>query len=140
MIYHPDSPFSPDYALWDKRKKMFQQLIRLKYSLCANKSVVYKEATKLGIEAPKLWTEEECVHAVGVCAAWKKRLSIYAPALRLEHQQRCLLDAEATGDTDRARAIRASMDREENRSMWGTLRYNFSPNGGRGNAVTKLSV
>jgi t-SNARE complex subunit (syntaxin) len=23
MIYHPDSPFSPDYALWNKRKKMF---------------------------------------------------------------------------------------------------------------------
>jgi hypothetical protein len=84
------------------------------------------------------WTEEECIHAVGVCAAWKKRLSTYAPALRVEHQQQCLLDAEASGDTDRARVIRASMDREENRSMWGTLRYNFSPNGGRSNAVTRV--
>jgi hypothetical protein len=50
------------------------------------------------------------------------------------------LDAEASGDTEteRARAIRASMDREENRSMWGTMRYNFSPNGGISNAVTRV--
>jgi hypothetical protein len=34
-IYRPDSPFSPDYSLSDKRKKMFQQLIRLKYSCMA---------------------------------------------------------------------------------------------------------
>lgn len=47
---------------------------------------------------------------------------------------------KASGDTEteRARAIRASMDREENRSMWGTMRYNFSPNGGRSNAVTRV--
>lgn len=138
MIYRPDSPFSPDYSLWDKRKKMFQQLIRLKYSRKGNRSAAYKKARKLGIQAPKLWTEEECRHAIDVCRYWKKRLATYAPALRIEHQQQCLMDAEATGDTDRAKAIRASMTREESRTMWGGLRYNFSPNGGRSNAVTRV--
>jgi hypothetical protein len=138
MIYRPDSPFSPDYSLWDKRKKMFQQLIRLKYSRKGNRSAAYKKARKLGIQAPKLWTEEECRHAIDVCRYWKKRLATYAPALRREHQQQCLMDAEATGDTDRAKAIRASMTREESRTMWGSLRYNFSPNGGRSNAVTRV--
>ena len=102
MIYRPDSPFSPDYSLWDKRKKMFQQLMRVQHSRRANRAVVYKKARKLGIVASKYWTNEELTHAVGVCVAWKKRLLTYAPCLRIEHQQRCLLDAEASGDVDRA--------------------------------------
>jgi len=138
MIYRTDSPFSPDYSLWDKRKKMFQQLIRLKFSRKGNKAAAYTKARKLGIVAPKHWTLEECRHAIDVCRYWKKRLATYAPALRVEHQQQCLLDAEASGDVERAKAIRASMTREESRSMWGNLRYNFTENGGRSNAVTRV--
>lgn len=138
MIYRPDSPFSPDYSLWDKRKKMFQQLIRLKYSRHGNKSAAYRKARKIGIVAPKHWSVEECQHAIEVCKYWKKRLSVYAPALRLEHQQQRLLDAEASNDVERARAIRASMVREETKSMWGSLRYNFTASGGRSNAVTRV--
>jgi hypothetical protein len=80
MIYRTDSPFSPHYSLWDKRKKMFQQLIRLKFSRKGNRAAAYNKARKLGIVAPKHWTLEECRHAIDVCRYWKQRLATYAPA------------------------------------------------------------
>ena len=137
-IYHPESPFSPDYALWDKRKKMFQQLLRMHDGRCSNVGLACKKARRLGIVAPKMWSVEECVWGIRVCQDWKRRLAKYAPTLRFEHQQQCLLAAEADGDEERAKAIRASMDREEKASMWSQLQFTFSHNGRRSNAVTRV--
>jgi hypothetical protein len=58
--------------------------------------------------------------------------------MRHEHNQYCLLDAEAKGDVKRAKAIRAMMDREDSGRMWSCLTYTFNNNGGRCNAVTRV--
>ena len=58
--------------------------------------------------------------------------------MRFEHLQYCLLDAEANGDTERAKAIRNMMTREESASMWQQLSFAFNDNGGRSNAVTRV--
>ena len=75
---------------------------------------------------------------MSVCRAWKRKLRKYAPSLRSEHLQECLLEAEANGDTERAKAIRTMMTREESATMWERLRYTFADNGGRSNAVTRV--
>jgi hypothetical protein len=87
-----------------------------------------------------MWSVEECVWGIRVCQDWKRRLAKYAPTLRFEHQQQCLLAAEADGDEERAKAIRASMDREEKASMWSQLQFTFSHNGRRSNAVTRVET
>eukprot|EP00956_Cyclotella_meneghiniana_P008015 scaffold10676_cov49-Cyclotella_meneghiniana.AAC.6 len=137
-IYRPDSPYSPDISLWDKRGKMFKRMIDILDGTVRNPGVIRKQARKLGIAAPKMWTYDECVHGVQLCKAWKKKLSKYAPCLRIEHLQQRLLEAEATEDKERAKAIRTMMIREESSSMWSSLSYTFNDNGGRSNAVTRV--
>ena len=73
-----------------------------------------------------------------MCKAWKRKLEKYALTLRKEHLQFCLLDAEASKDVERAKAIRTMMTREENKTMWAQLKHVFSDNGGRSNAVTRV--
>jgi hypothetical protein len=62
----------------------------------------------------------------------------YAPSLRFEHLQERLLETEANRDTERAKAIRTMMTREESATMWQRLRFTFADNGGRSNAVTRV--
>lgn len=117
-IYRNDCPFSPDYSLWHKHQRMFRRLLRIRQRGAHNPGVVYAKARSLGIVAPQRWTIVECEYALTVCKAWKQKLQGYSGCLRREHLQKCLLDAEANGDTERAKAIRTIMTREESRSMW----------------------
>jgi hypothetical protein len=103
-----------------------------------NPGVVNKQARKLRIATPARWSMADCHRGVMVSKAWKRKLRKYAPSLRFEHNQRCLLNAEATGDMERAKAIRSMMEREEKASMWFRLNYSFLDNGGRGNTVTRV--
>lgn len=138
IIYRPQHDFSPEFSLWHKRKRMFQRLIQLHIGNVKNPGLLCRQARRLGIVAPKLWTLEECYMGVAVSKAWKRKLGRYAPTLRFEHNQQCLLEAEADGDTERAKAIRNLMSREESNSMWTQIRYVSNDNGGRSNAVTRV--
>jgi hypothetical protein len=138
IIHHPEYDFSPEVSLWHKRKQMFKRMIRMHEGRVKNIGVLCKQARKLGIAAPLQWTLNDCIMGVAVSKAWKRRLGKYSPSLRAEHNQQMLLEAEAEGDADRARAIRAMMAREESASMWSQLGYTFSDNGGRSNAVTRV--
>jgi hypothetical protein len=62
----------------------------------------------------------------------------YAPSLRFEHLQERLLEAEANRDTERAKAIRTMMTREDSTTMWQRLSFTFADNGGQSNAVTRV--
>jgi hypothetical protein len=137
-IYRPDSPFSPDYSLWHQRHQIFRRMIAMQEGTVHNTGLLCKAARKLGIIAPIRWSIPECLHGMAVCRAWKRKLKKYAPSLRFEHLQECLLEAEASGDTERAKAIRTMMDREDSATMWQWLSYTFNDNGGRGNAVTRV--
>jgi hypothetical protein len=77
-------------------------------------------------------------YGMAVCRAWKRKLKKYAPSLQFEHLQECLLEAEAEGDNERAKAIRMMMDREDSATMWQRLSYTFNDNGGRSKAVTRV--
>eukprot|EP00956_Cyclotella_meneghiniana_P021783 scaffold40187_cov45-Cyclotella_meneghiniana.AAC.1 len=92
---------------------MFKRMIDILDGTVRNPGVIRKQARKLGIVAPKMWTYDECVYGR-------------------------LLEAEATEDKERARAIRTMMTREESSSMWSSLSYTFNDNGGRSNAVTRV--
>eukprot|EP00956_Cyclotella_meneghiniana_P032414 scaffold89146_cov64-Cyclotella_meneghiniana.AAC.5 len=137
-IYHPNSPFSPDYSVWHRRQQVFKRLIEMQEGTVRNTGVLCKAARRLGIVAPIRWSISECVHGIVVCKAWKQKLSKFGPSLWAEHLQECLLDAEAKGDTERAKAIRNMMDREDSATMWQRLAYTFSDNGGRSNTVTRV--
>jgi hypothetical protein len=138
MIHRPEYNFSPEVSLWHKRQQMFKRLIHVREGKVKNPGVVHKQAQKLGIDAPAMWSIDDCYRGVIVSKAWKRKLGKYAPSLRFEHNQRCLIDAEASGDVERAKAIRAMMEREESDTMWNRLTYAFSDNGGRSNAVTRV--
>ena len=137
-IYRPDSPFSPDYSLWHRRYQIFKRMIDMQEGTVSNTGLLCKAARRLGIVAPIRWSIPECLQGMSVCRAWKRKLRKYAPSLRSEHLQECLLEAEANGDTERAKAIRTMMTREESTTMWERLRYTFADNGGRSNAVTRV--
>jgi hypothetical protein len=137
-IYHPNSPFSPDYSLWHKRYQTFKRMIEMQEGTVHNTGLLCKAARKLGIVAPIRWSIPECLHGMAVCRAWKQKLMKYAPSLRFEHLQERLLEAEANRDTEKAKAIRTMMTREESATMWQRLRFTFADNGGQSNAVTRV--
>ena len=138
IIHHPEYDFSPEISLWHQRKQMFKRMIRMHEGRVKNTGLLCKQARHLGIVAPRHWTLEDCQMGVAVSKAWKRRLGKYAPGLRVEHNQQCLLEAEAAGDDERAKAIRTMMAREESANMWSIMGYTFSDNGGRSNAVTRV--
>lgn len=138
IIHHPEYDFSPEISLWHQRKQMFKRMIRMHEGRVKNIGLLCKQARKLGIVAPKRWSLADCHMGVAVSKSWKRRLGKFAPGLRFEHNQQCLLEAEAEGDVERAKAIRAMMTREESANMWSQLGYTFSDNGGRSNAVTRV--
>jgi hypothetical protein len=138
MIHRPEYDFSPELSLWHKRKQMFKRMIRMHEGRVKNPALLCRQARKLGILTPSRWTLTECQMGVIVSRAWKRRLGKYAPSLRFEHNQRLLLEAEASGDVERAKIIRIMMTREESATMWSQLGYTFNDNGGRSNAVTRV--
>jgi hypothetical protein len=137
-IYRIDSPFTPDYSLWHKRARIFNQLIRMVDGRIQNHGILCKKARKLGIVAPRSWSREELVHGRRVSIAWKRELEKTGPVDRKDHLSQLLLQAEAEKDEERAAAIRHMMTREDDATMWETLKYAFKDNGGRSNAVTRV--
>lgn len=137
-IYRPDSPFTLDYSIWHKRARVFSRMQRMVEGRVRQPSLLCQQARKLGIMQPRQWTLEQIQEGRRVCKAWKRELELYSPALRKEHLVDRLIEAEANGQTERAKAIRALLTKEDSRNLWGPLRYHFNPNGGRGNAVTRV--
>lgn len=139
-IYNTDAPFSPEYALWHKRARIFLRMQRALEGKVHNPGVMYKMARKLGIMQPRQWSLEleEIQYGPAICKAWKRDLEKSAPALRSEHLRDCLIEAEAQQQADRAKALRKMIDKEEGRQMWRRLQYAFKENGGRSNAVSRV--
>jgi hypothetical protein len=120
-IYHPASPFSPDYSVWHRRQQVFKRLMEMQEGTVRNTGLLCKAARKLGIVAPIRWSIPECVQGIRISKAWKRKLIKHGPSLHFEHLQECLLDAEANCDTERAKSIRNMMDREDSATMWQRL-------------------
>ena len=137
-IYNTDAPFSPEYALWHKRARIFLRMQRALEGKVHNPGVMYKMARKLGIMQPRQWSLEEIQHGRAICKAWKRDLEKSAPALRSEHLRDCLIEAEAQQQVERAKALREMIDKEEGRQMWRRLQYAFKENGGRSSAVSRV--
>ena len=137
-IYRPDGACSPEFTLWHKRSRVFKSMLRMVEGKVRNPGLLCKQARKLGIEKPSKWTREEILHGRAISLAWKRHLRPEAPVIRREHLSNCLLEAEATGDSERAAAIRRIMDREAGAIMWPQIRHVFSDNGGRSSAVTRV--
>jgi hypothetical protein len=80
MIHRPEYDFLPEVSLWHKRQQMFKRLIRVREGKVKNPGVVHKQAQKLGIDAPAMWSIDDCYHGVIVSKAWKRKLGKYAPS------------------------------------------------------------
>jgi hypothetical protein len=62
MIHRPEYDFLPEVSLWHKRQQMFKRLIRVREGKVKNPGVVHKQAQKLGIDAPAMWSIDDCYH------------------------------------------------------------------------------
>jgi hypothetical protein len=133
-----DCECSPDYSLWYKRARIFNQLIRMAEGKIRNPGLLCRQARKLGIVAPSQWSLAELIQGRNISKAWKRELEPIGPVLRTEHLSNCLLDAEARKDEERAKAIREMMDREGNSNMWTQIKFAISDDGGRGRSVTHV--
>lgn len=80
MIHRPEYNFSPEVSLWHKRQQMFKRLIHVREGKVKNPGVVHKQAQKLGIDAPAMWSIDDCYRGVIVSKAWKRKLGKYAPS------------------------------------------------------------
>ena len=137
-IYRPDGACSPEFSLWHKRARIFKRMLCMVDGRIKNPGLLCQQARKLGIDKPSRWTKEEILHGRAIALAWKRQLRPDAPMIRREHLSNCLVEAEASDDTERAAAIRRIMDREANSVMWPRIKYVFSDNGGRSSAVTRV--
>ena len=136
-IYRPDCPFTVEYSVWHRRAQVLLKMQRMIEGRVRQPGLLCKQARKLGILKPRLWTLEQVQEGRRVCKAWTRELELYAPALRFEHVRDLLIDAEAKGQTERVKILREQMAREESRGMWGCLGYHFNTRS-RGNAVTRV--
>ena len=137
-IYRPDAPCSPEYSLWHKRARIFRELLRMKDGRVRNPGLLCRQAQKLGIIAPARWTVEELQYGRAIAIAWKRELAPEAPIIRSHHLSNLLVEAEAKGDQEKAKALRTMIDRENNSAMWTNIEYTFADNGGRSQAVTRV--
>jgi hypothetical protein len=133
-----DCECSPDYSLWYKRARIFNQLVRMKEGKVRNPGLLCQQARRLGIVAPSRWSVKELKQGREISKAWKRELENVGPVLRTEHLTTCLLDAEARKDEERAKAIRTMIDREANSGMWNHLKFAFSDDGGCSRSVTHV--
>eukprot|EP00956_Cyclotella_meneghiniana_P008544 scaffold11579_cov40-Cyclotella_meneghiniana.AAC.9 len=68
-IYRSELPCSREVSLWDKRGKMFTRMLAALAGKVENPGVLYKKAQKLGIQAPRRWTEEQIRHGRHIAKA-----------------------------------------------------------------------
>jgi hypothetical protein len=88
-----------------------------------NPGLLCKQARKLGIVASKRWSMEELEQGREISKAWKRSLEPFAPSLRSDFLGNQLVEAEATENTEKVRALSNMISRENNSRMWDQMGY-----------------
>ena len=117
-IIKPELEFSSKVKLWHERMQAYKGLIRWKKGNCRNDSNIIRTALRREIPNPKEMTLQEMEEGVRYTKAKKRELRDTAPELRKTHLRECLLKAESSKDEEKAKSVKAVIEREENKKMW----------------------
>ena len=130
-ILKPDLEFSGEVKLWHERMMAFNRLIKWRQGKVRNVSNLIRYAKRRGIENPKELSLEQLQAGVQYAKAQKRLRKGTASGLRREHLRECLLDAESKNQEDRARGIKATIQREKNAKMWYVINRSQKDPGGK---------
>ena len=117
-ILKPDMEFSGPVKLWHERVQAYKALIKWKEGRPCNGSNIIRTALQRGIENPRQMWLQQMKDSEKICRARKQNLRKTAAALRTNHLRTCYLEAERRQDKERARSIKARMEREGQKKMW----------------------
>ena len=115
-ILKPNLEFSPLIQLWHERMQAYKMLIRWKKGFSKSSNII-RTALRRGIPNPREMSLEQMEFHVTLCKAMKQQHRPIAAEKRTEHLRERLVDANAKKDVERARGIKASMERERNGKM-----------------------
>ena len=117
-IIKPELEFSSKVKLWHERMQAYKGLIRWKKGNCRNDSNIIRTALRREIPNPKEMTLQEMEEGVRYTKAKKRELRDTATGLRKTHLRECLLKAESSKDEEKAKSVKAVIEREGSKKMW----------------------
>ena len=127
--------FSLPVSYWVHKKWAYQALARVADGRCKNVGNALRRARQAGITDTSL-TLSECTAGIHECIERLKVLSKSANGLRKVHLRDRLINAEDMADSEKYKAIRQIIAKEEQRSTWKAIKRVV--NDPRLGAITKV--
>ncbi len=131
-------PFSPEAAIWIRRKQVYESLLRRLQHKIKNWSNLRRTAQRCGIARPFHLSKVEIHKRLQVCEEKCKYFEKHGHWFRRRHLQRRLSVAQAKKNTIVEQQILRIIKRERERSFWRRLNRAMAKKSGR--SVTRVQV
>ena len=131
-------PFSPEAAVWIRRKQVYESLLRRLQHRIKNWSNLRRSAQRCGISRPFHLTKVELHARLRVCEDKCNYFEKHGHRFRRSHLQRRLSIAQAKRNAKVEQQILGIIKRERERAFWRRLNYAMSKKAGR--RVTRVQV
>ena len=133
-ILKPALEFSPTVQYWYDRAHAYIRLIKIKSGEARTHTDISRAmrfAARKNINDPRNLTLEQCQDGLTACRIRQKELRRSSTSLRRQFTQGIVSSATASGDVNRARAVKERMQRERSSSIWRRINKVTRPSRGR---------
>lgn len=124
-------PFSPEAAIWIRRKQVFESLLRYKLGKLRNRSNLRRTALRCGIQRPLLLTWHEIKARLTVCKEKCEYFLRHGASYRKRHLQNCLTAARRKRNREAETQILEIIRRERERNFWRRMKFAMSQKQGQ---------
>ena len=131
--------WSPKIGIWLSRRWLLKRVQQwMQGSGPPDPRNMFRECHRLNIPDPRTSSHDTICIQIMIANAELARLSKDAPALRRQHLQDLIQEAEGKNDIERAQAINGILRRETQKKSWRKINYSTRPP--RGTAPTAIQV
>jgi hypothetical protein len=131
-------PFSPEAAIWIRRRQVYESLLRRLQNKIKNWSNLRRSAQRCGILRPFSLGKAEIKTRLQVCEEKCGYFERHGHSFRRKHLQRRLTAAQVKNNTRAEEQILGIIKRERERAFWRRLNYAMDKRSGR--SVTRVQV
>ena len=124
-------PFSPEAAVWIRRRQVYVSLLRRLEGKIRNRSNLRRSAQRCGIAKPLRLTKGEILQRLRICEEKCKYFARHGHRYRREHLMKRLSVAKERHNREAEEKILAIIQREKERSFWRRMRFALSKRKGR---------
>jgi len=116
-------PYSPESAVWIKRKNVYKTLLRYRAGKKVNRRNLKRSCRRINIQSPFHLTVAEIKAKLRICEEKCEHFRLHGQVYRKKHLHRRAEAARSRGDEEAERNILAMIRRERDRAFWRKLNY-----------------